>query len=165
MAEQMTPAQSMGKQGAAFKDALVKAMVQVHGDMPSNAEPLSHQEELRLWMLPTSPAAIEAFKRGATMAEAEQANRMWADAMRAQQQNLRQQGQADEQIHEAGFSDERIFQATRKHAYERGKAASKNDPALEVEFHSRMAERAARLRAGTPEVQIQDVTPAREEVL
>lgn len=163
MAEQLTPAQVMGKQGAAFKDALVKAMAQVHGDRPSDATPLSHEEELRLWMLPTSPAAVEALKRGATTAEAEQANRLWADMLRAQQQNMRQQGASDQDIHDQGFSDEAIFKATRAHAYERGKANSRNDPQREAEWHAKMAERAAKARAGQPT--IEDVTPPREGVI
>jgi hypothetical protein len=140
-------AERLGEQGAKYRQALIENMAKVYGNRPSDAQPLSNDEELRLWMLPTSPAAVEAFKRGATLEEAAEANRLWAEGMKAQQQRLRLQGVPDKEIHAQGWSDEAIFKTTRAHAYERGKANAKDDPATEADYHQKMAQRAAQKRA------------------
>lgn len=148
-------AEQLGKQGADFKQALVKAMARAYGERSSNAAPISHERELELYMQPTSPAALEALKMGGTPQDAEEANRMWAVGMRQQQEQMRQAGlaagtpqeQVDQQIHDAGLSDEAIFQACRQHAFELGKQHSQDDPEKEVQYHDRMATKAQQQRA------------------
>lgn len=147
MPDEPSKAEQIGKRGAEYRQALIENMARVYGARPSNAQPLSHAEELRLWELPTSPAAVEALKMGGTLEEAREANRLWAQTMKDQANQMRQDGATEAQVHEAGLSDDAIFKTTRKHAYERGKANGKNDPAIEAEYHAKMAERAAKARA------------------
>jgi hypothetical protein len=146
MAEPRSRSEELGAIGARVRESLIKAMAQVHGDRPSDAQPLAHAEEVEQWRLPTSPAAVEAFKRGGTLEEATDANRMWAAGMKQQQEQMRASGASEDDIHSAGFSDEAIFKTCRQHAYERGKANGKNDPALEAKWHREMAKRVAAQR-------------------
>lgn len=144
----LSKSERLGKRAAEFRAALIEKMAAAYGGKPADAQPLSHAEALRLWMLPTSPAAEEAFKRGATLEEATQANAMWAQMLKQRQDQMRQGGATDQQIHDAGFSDEAIFRTTRRHAYEQGKAESRDDPEREADYHTRLARRAAAARSG-----------------
>lgn len=136
-------------------DRLVKGTAQMYGGKAMDAEKLSPDQELELWMKPTSPAALKALELGGTDADAEQANVLWAHAMRGQAKIIRQQmagqGALPEQIHETlksqGLTDEMIAAECRKHAYNLGKQNGHNDPKEEVAYHKRMAEKAAARRA------------------
>jgi hypothetical protein len=150
MPEEQSRSEQLGKLGTDYRQAMIETMAQAWGSRPSDAHPLSHEEEMRLWLAPTSPAAVEAFKQGATHEEATQANQMWAHELKRQQADAVAQGATPEQLDAAGLSDDKILQTCRAHAWSRGKANAKNDPKLEVQFHERMAER-ARSPAVAPE--------------
>jgi hypothetical protein len=107
------------------------------------------------WLLPTSDAAILAFKQGGKLADAEAANALSANHAREQQQALmmqmQQQGASAEDtvkaLTQAGLTDDQIFQSHRKYAYALGKSNSGGKASKEVEYHSKMAEKAAAYRA------------------
>jgi hypothetical protein len=145
--QEETTSERIGKLGGAYREALIKSMAEAYGERPANAERIDHERELMMWMMPTSPAALEAFKRGGTLQDAEEANRLWAQAKKAEQQAALQQGATPEQLKEAGLTDDAIFGASRKYAVARAKAHGKGDPKLEVEWHEAQAKKAAEWRA------------------
>lgn len=155
MSDQQPRAEVLGEAGAKYREALIPFMAKIWGDMPSTAQQISHDRELELWERPTSPAAQQAFALGGDLATAQLANQQWANGMRAEQTRLRQsleaQGvprdQIPKQIQQAGLSDDAIFKACRKDAYEMGKTAAKDDPEREIDWHAKMAEKARAKRA------------------
>lgn len=136
MSESQTMADRVAELGNVTRQTLIETMALLVDNRPMKASKISHQRETELWIMPTSPAAVAAFERGAALAEAEEANRLWANQMKAE-----------------GATDEQVFQICRKFAYQRGKFHGKNDPAKEVEWHEKMALRAARYRAGEKTVE------------
>ena len=127
-------AERIAELGAQTRQTLIENMAKVLDDRPMKGTKIGHQRELELWVMPTSPAAVIAFEKGATFTEAEQANVMWAQQMKAD-----------------GATDEQVFQTCRKFAYQRGKYFGKADPEKEAAYHERMAARAARWRLGQAE--------------
>jgi hypothetical protein len=125
-----TMSDSVSRLGIEYRQALIENMARALDNRPMHGAKLSPTRELELWMKPTSPAAERAFALGGTQADAEQANTLWAQQMKAE-----------------GASDQQIFQACRKYAAALGQANGRNDPAREHEYHVRMAARAAKARA------------------
>lgn len=123
-------ADRVNRLGVEYRTGLIEQMAKVLDNRPTDGEKVGPQRELELWMMPTSPAAVIALKRGATMREAHEANGMWRDLMVKQ-----------------GAPDELIAQTCAKFAYERGKAHGRGDLERETAWHEKMAERAAPLFA------------------
>lgn len=142
------PSDRVAQLGLDYRQALIENMARLVGDRPMRGAKISHQRELELWMLPTSPAAIEAFKRGASLPEAEQANAMWAQQMVAEREAMLQQQAPPEQIEQAGLTDAAIFETCRKFAVQRGRFHGHDDPEKEAAYHEKMAARASAFRAG-----------------
>lgn len=139
MADTKTMQERVAELGTITRQTLIETMATLVGDRPMKGKKISHQREVELWIMPTSPAAVIAFDKGASLAEAEEANRLWAGQMKAD-----------------GATDEEIFQTCRKFAYQRGKFHGHGDPSKEVAWHERMALRAARYRAGETAVMDED---------
>ena len=154
--DEETTAQRLGKLGSGTRAALIKQAAEAYGGRPANAQPVSHERELLMWMFPTSPAAVEALKLGGDLATAELANQKWSSEMKAQQQHMRtllqQQGlpkdQIDAQIKQRGLHDAAIFEQSRRYAATRARAHAQDDPVKAVEWHEQMAKRAAAWRSG-----------------
>lgn len=145
MAEQPI-SERVNRLGVEYRNGLIENMAKVLDNRPlTGAEKIGPQRELELWMTPTSPAAVIALQRGATMAEANEANALWAQMM-AQQ----------------GAPEELIFETCRKFAWERGKTAARGDLKREVEYHQRMSQRALALQMGS-ELPEDDDTEGEEE--
>lgn len=138
-----------GEQGAKFRQALIEKMAEAwNGGKSSTAAPINYEREVELYRLPTSPAALEAYKLGGTIEEAEEANRLWAQGMKQQQAEMKAQGAKPADIAAAGLSDEQIFAACRKHAFELGRQASRDDPERENAYHEKMTAKLTKLRGG-----------------
>jgi len=134
-----TMADRVAELGHITRQTLIETMATMLGDRPMKGSKISHQRELELWMMPTSPAAIIAFQKGATLPEAEEANRLWEAQMRADR-----------------APDEEIALVCRKFAVQRAKFHGHGDPEKENAYHERMALRAARYRAGETTVTDED---------
>ena len=135
-----TQIEKFGKQGANFREALIRGMAAAYGGVSSNGAKISHERELEEWMKPTSPAAQQAIKMGGTFEDAVAANQMFSSWMKSQ-----------------GASDEDIAKTCRAGAYELGKTNGQNDPEKEHEYHVRMSGKAMALQAGERPL-IEDVT-------
>ncbi len=148
-------AETIGKIGVSYRQRLIDRMVQAVGNRASDAVKLSPEEELQRWMLPTSDAAMIAFKNGGSLADAEQANALSAQDAKQQQAalttQLQQQGASPEDVYKAlkqgGLTDDQILQGHRKYAHALGKSNSGGKPSREVAYHQTMSEKAAALRA------------------
>jgi len=135
-----TRVEDFGRQGADFRQSLIKAMAQVYGGVSSNGKQISHERELEEWMKPTSPAAQQALQMGGTHEDAVRANQMFAAWMKSQ-----------------GATDEDIARTCRAGAYELGKTNSENDPEKEHKYHVKMSAKAMAAQSGG-RPQITDVT-------
>lgn len=120
-------ADRVSRLGVEYRSGLIEQMAKALDNRPTDGEKIGPQRELELWEQPTSPAAKIALQRGATLEEANEANAMWADAMRRQ-----------------GAPEELIAQTCRQFAYERGKYHARGDLERETKWHETMAERSAR---------------------
>jgi hypothetical protein len=168
--------QAFGKYGEDFYQNLVKTTAQVYGGKAVDAVKLSPDEELKLWLKPSSDAAVKVYelaaRRGMPIEQADihaqQANSLWAHGMKGQQiqiiQQAQQAGATPEQINDIlkheGLTDDQIFATCRRDAYNLGKQNGKNDPAEEVAYHQRMAEKAAAQQA--PDMTYQSLQPTQE---
>lgn len=119
------------KLGVEYRNGLIEKMAEVLDNRPTGGEKIGPERELELWLTPTSPAAVIALKRGATLEEAHEANAMWANLMTQQ-----------------GAPEELILETCRRFAYERGKYHGRGDLARETKWHEKMAERAYAKLAG-----------------
>lgn len=144
MAEPKSRAEQLGEQGASYLDGLVKEGARLLGGRSSTAQNISHEREVELWRMPTSPAAEEARKLGGSAEDIEQANRLWVAHQINQRRAMTDGGATAEQIKEAGLTDQQIAQVARKHAYEMGKQHGHDDPEQEYRYHAKMRERVAR---------------------
>ena len=156
-----TRSQQLGEAGVAYRQRLIDKGIEAVGKQASDAVKLTPEQELQRWLLPTSDAAKLALQRGGTMDDAIMANQMSANHAKAQQQQivaqLQQQGASAADIakalQQAQLSDDQIFQAHRKYAYQLGKSNSFGKPSKEVEYHQHMSEKAAEQRAQRPSIQ------------
>lgn len=145
----------IGEAGVLLRQRLIDRMVQAVGNRASDAVKLSPDEELQRWMLPTSDAAMIAFKNGGAFADAEHANALSAADAKNQQSaitaQLQQQGAGPEDVFkaltQAGLTDDQIFQAHRKYAHALRKSNGRGKPSHEVAYDERMAEKAQLHRA------------------
>ena len=141
--QQPLSADQRAKLGAQYRQKFIEGMAAAYGNRPRDAQPISHDKELELWLRPTSPAAQRALQMGGTPEDAMTANRLWAQYMRQQADQMRQGGATADQIKQAGLSDEQIFQACRSDAYDLGLQNGHDDPVETVKYHEKMAKRAA----------------------
>lgn len=121
----------VSKLGVEYRNGLIEQMSEVLQQRPTDGEKIGPARELELWRMPTSPAAVIALKRGATLDEANQANAMWAQHMAEQ-----------------GAPEELILETCRKFAYERGKYHARGSLKRECEWHEKMAAKALAQLAG-----------------
>lgn len=135
------PAVLKSELGVQTRQRLIELMAKLWGDKPSDAQHISAERELEMWLEPTSPAAEEVFKAGGSMETASRANAMYADWMKQQ-----------------GATDDQIAQVTRAQAYQLGKINSRGDPGIEADWHAKMAERAQRAQVAQSPPTYQDVT-------
>lgn len=160
VANQQTPIQIKSKQGIEYRARLINRMVQAVGSKASDAITLSQDDELQRYMRPTSPAAEIALENGGTLADAHAANTMYAQQLKAEQQQMTAQMQqqrlsADDQfkqLQQAGLTDEAIFATCRKYADELAKTQSMADPAKEAAYHEKMTQKAAEWKARQPTI-------------
>lgn len=124
-----TTAELIPELGAEYRQMMIREMANIWGGRATNAVKPDKNQELALWMQPTSPAAEKALAAGGTAQEVETANAMWAAHMKSQ-----------------GATDEEVFRVCRKFAYQLGKSEAKADLAKEFAYHEQMAQRAAAYR-------------------
>lgn len=138
-----------------YRARLIEGVAAAYGNKARDAETLSPQEELRLYRMPTSDAALRVFQMGGTLQDAERANAMMANEMKGRADQIRtaglERGMSSDEIAallaEQQLTDEAIFAQTRKHAYRLGKQNGHNDAAQEVDYHGRMTKRLQEQRA------------------
>lgn len=137
------------KQAAEAFSGAIEGAANVWGGHASDAAALSPDEELKLYRMPTSPAARRAFELGGSLQDAERANAMWAQSQQATANQIRQAGMArgatSDQITQVlsqhNLTDEQIFAQARQHAATLAKQNGRNKPTAEVEYHERLAKR------------------------
>ncbi len=142
---------------------LVEGTAGVYGGKARDAVRLNPDEEIELWLKPTSRAAIKALEMGGTIDDARAANTLYAHALRGEQIEMKRQlqmaGATPDQILEAlsarGVTDDQIMQVTRREAYNLGKQNGQNSPKKIAEYHRKIAEKVAQRNA--PSVTYTDV--------